>query len=46
MNMEQSGLSSLDQLEKQVEELPESDHKTLMEYQIKSIRKMLEDIER
>ena len=43
--MEQSGLSSLDQLEKQVEDLPDSTHKTLLEYEIKNIRLDLRNIE-
>jgi len=47
--MEQYGLERLDQLEKEVAELPNSLHKILMEYEIKSIRfleRWLENIEK
>jgi len=44
--MEQYGLERLDQLEKEVAKLPNSLHKILLEYEIKSIRLLLEDIEK
>jgi len=39
-------LDKLDQLEKEVAELPNSAYKVLLEYEIKSIRLLLEDIEK
>jgi len=47
--MEQYGLELLDQLEKELAELPDSMHKVLLEYEIKSIRlleRWLENIEK
>jgi len=47
--MGQYGLELLDQLEKEVAKLPNSAHKILLEYEIKSIRfleRWLEDIEK
>lgn len=45
MAKEFTGLSNLDDLEKKVEELPDSTHKTLLEYEIKNIRLDLRNIE-
>jgi len=44
--MGQYGLEQLDQLEKEEAELPNSTHKVLLEYEIKSISLLLEDIEK